>query len=316
MACGIAAKKAGLSYLIVERGCLVNSLYNYPVNMTFFSTAERLEIGGIPFMSVNPKPHRYEALEYYRKVTEIYKLNINLFESVENVTTQYDGIFTITTSRQTYQASNVVVATGFYDLPFLMNVPGENLPKVSHYYTDPHYYSFQNVVVVGSSNSAVDAALETWRKGAKVTMVIKGEGIGERVKYWVRPDIINRITEGSIKAYYHSSLQAIREKEVDIVTPNGQITLENDFVLALTGYQPDLNMLRKIGIILSDDDILCPTVHNDTMETNIPGIYLAGVVCGGMNTHRLFIENSREHADKIIKHIVRKEYIAARLKGE
>lgn len=316
LACGIAAKKAGLSYLIVERGCLVNSLYNYPVNMTFFSTAERLEIGGVPFMSVNPKPHRYEALEYYRKVTEIYKLNINLFESVENVAKQDDDIFSITTSRQTYQADNIVVATGFYDLPFLMNVPGESLPKVSHYYTDPHYYSFQNVVVVGSSNSAVDAALETWRKGAKVTMVVKGAGIGERVKYWVRPDIINRIAEGSIKAYYHSSLQAIREKEVDIVTPNGQITLENDFVLALTGYQPDLNMLRKIGIILSDDDILCPTVHNDTMETNIPGIYLAGVVCGGMNTHRLFIENSREHADKIIKHIVRKEYIAARLKGE
>lgn len=314
LACGIAAKKAGLSYIIVEKGCLVNSLYNYPVNMTFFSTSERLEIGGVPFMSVNPKPHRYEALEYYRKVTDIYKLNINLFETVEGIAKNDGGIFSITTSNATYQATNIVVATGFYDLPFLMNIPGENLSKVSHYYTDPHYYAFQNVIVVGASNSAVDAALETWRKGATVTMVIKGEGIGERVKYWVRPDIINRIAEGSIKAYYHSKVWAIREKEADIVTPDGLITIPNDFVLALTGYQPNLDMLRKMSISLSNDAVLCPTYDAETMETNIPGIYLAGVVCGGMNTHRLFIENSREHADKIIKHIAGKEFIIARHK--
>jgi thioredoxin reductase (NADPH) len=312
LACGIAAKKAGLSYVIMEKGCLVNSLYNYPVNMTFFSTAERLEIGGVPFMSLNPKPRRAEALEYYRKVTEIYALNIHLFEVVESVHKMDDGSFEITTARQTYQATNVVVSTGFYDLPFLMNVPGEHLPKVTHYYTDPHYYAFQDVIVVGASNSAVDAALETWRKGARVTMVVRDEGIGPRVKYWVRPDIINRIEEGSIKAYYHSTLAEIRDKEACILTPEGLITIPNDFVLALTGYQPNLTMLRNMGIQLSDDAVLCPAFSDDTMETNVPGIYLAGVICGGMNTHRLFIENSREHADKIIKHVVAKKFIGER----
>lgn len=303
LACGIAAQKAGLSYIIIEKGCLVNSLYNYPVNMTFFSTAERLEIGGVPFMSVNPKPHRYEAIEYYRKVTELYKLHIKLFEKVEAVTKNEDGSFNTTTIKGTYTSSNIIVASGFYDIPFLMNVPGEELNKVSHYYTDPHYYAFQKVVVVGASNSAVDAALETWRKGAEVTMVIRGEEIGKRVKYWVRPDIINRINEGSIKVHYNSTLAAIRQKEVDIQTPDGLLTIENDFVIALTGYQPDFNLLRSLGIQLSDDEILCPTYNNDTMETNVQGLYLAGVVCGGMNTHRLFIENSREHADKIIGNI-------------
>lgn len=304
LACGIAAKKAGLNYIIIEKGCLVNSLYNYPVNMTFFSTAERLEIGGVPFMSTNPKPHRYEAIEYYRKVTEIYKLNIHLFEMVTAVTKNTEGLFNISTSKGAYTAAKVILASGFYDIPFLMNVPGEELPKVTHYYTDPHYYAFQKVVVVGASNSAVDAALETWRKGAEVTMVIRGEDIGPRVKYWVRPDIINRIKEGSIKALYHSTIAAIRDKEVDVQTPDGLITLQNDFVIALTGYQPNFNLLRSLGIQLSDDEILCPTYHQDTMETNVHGLYLAGVVCGGMNTHRLFIENSREHAEKIIGHIV------------
>ena len=304
LACGIAAKKAGLTYIIIEKGCLVNSLYNYPVNMTFFSTAERLEIGGVPFMSVNPKPHRYEAIEYYRKVTEIYQLNIHLFETVESVTKNTGGQFDVSTTKGTYTATKVVLASGFYDIPFLMNVPGEELPKVTHYYTDPHYYAFQKVVVVGASNSAVDAALETWRKGAEVTMVIRGEDIGPRVKYWVRPDIINRIKEGSIKAIYHSTIAAIRNSEVDVQTPDGLVTLPNDFVIALTGYQPNFSLLRSLGIQLSNDEILCPTYHQDTMETNVPGLYLAGVVCGGMNTHRLFIENSREHADKIIGHIV------------
>lgn len=303
LACGIAAKKAGLNYVIIEKGCLVNSLYNYPVNMTFFSTAERLEIGGVPFMSTNPKPHRYEAIEYYRKVTEIHQLNIHLFETVAAVTKSTDGQFDVSTTKGTYTATKVILASGFYDLPFLMNVPGEELPKVTHYYTDPHYYAFQKVIVVGASNSAVDAALETWRKGAEVTMVIRGEDIGPRVKYWVRPDIINRIKEGSIKAMYHSTIAAIRDNEVDIQTPDGLVTLPNDFVIALTGYQPNFNLLRSLGIQLSDDEILCPTYHQDTMETNVPGLYLAGVVCGGMNTHRLFIENSREHADKIIAHI-------------
>jgi thioredoxin reductase (NADPH) len=271
--------------------------------MTFFSTSERLEIGGVPFMSVNPKPHRYEAIEYYRKVADIYKLNIRLFEKVEAVAKNEDSSFNITTSKHVYHASNIILASGFYDIPFLMNVPGEELPKVTHYYKDPHYYAFQKVIVVGASNSAVDAALETWRKGAEVTMVIRGEDIGQRVKYWVRPDIINRIKEGSIKAYYHSTIATIREKEVEVQTQDGLVTLANDFVIALTGYQPDFKLLRSLGIQLSDDAILSPTCHQDSMETNVKGLYLAGVVCGGMNTHRLFIENSREHADKIIRHI-------------
>jgi thioredoxin reductase (NADPH) len=303
LACGIAAKKAGLSYIIVEKGCLVNSLYNYPVNMTFFSTSERLEIGGIPFMSVNPKPHRYEAIEYYRKVADIFKLNIHLFEKVEAVTKDNDGYFNVTTLQQVYKAAHIIVASGFYDIPFLMNVQGEELPKVTHYYKDPHYYAFQKVIVVGASNSAVDAALETWRKGAEVTVIVRGDDIGQRVKYWVRPDIINRIKEGSIKAYYNSTVAVIREKEVDVQTPGGLITLQNDFVIALTGYQPDFTLLRNLGIQLSNDAILSPAYNQETMQTNVPGLYLAGVVCGGMNTHRLFIENSREHADKIIAHI-------------
>ncbi|MGI8951517.1 MAG: YpdA family putative bacillithiol disulfide reductase [Chitinophagaceae bacterium] len=304
LACGIAAKKGGLNYIIIERGCLVNSLYNYPVNMTFFSTAERLEIGGVPFMSLNPKPHRPEALEYYRRVALKYKLNIHLFEEVKNVEKINDEFFQIITSKKNYTAQNIIVATGFYDIPKYLNIPGENLPKVKHYYKDPHYYAFQKVVVVGASNSAVDAALETFRKGAEVTMVVRNEAIGKTVKYWVKPDIENRIKEGSIKAYFNSHLKAIHENEVDIETPEGLITIENDFVLAMTGYEPDFNFLKKLGIILSDDANQCPLYNSETMETNVPGIFLAGVVCGGFNTHKLFIENSREHAEKIVQFIV------------
>lgn len=304
MACAIAAQKAGLPYLILEKGCLVNSLYHYPLNMTFFSTSERLEIGQVPFVSNNPKPTRMEALEYYRRVAGSFHLNIHLFEEVLSVDRLSGAIaFRVTTSKAKYTADHIIIATGFYDIPYRLNVPGENLPKVTHYYKDPHFYAFQKVVVVGAQNSAVDAALETWRKGAEVTMVIKGEDIGKRVKYWVRPDILNRIQEGSIKALYHSSVTAIREHEVDIHTPDGMITLENDWVIAATGYQPNLDFLRKIGIRLSEDEVLSPYINEDTHETNVPGIYLAGVICGGMNTHRLFIENSREHADKIIQSI-------------
>lgn len=302
LACGIAAKKAGLSYLIIEKGCLVNSIYNYPVNMTFFSTADRLEIGGIPFMSLNNKPTRAEALEYYRKVTEIYQLNIQLFEKVEAVN-QQDSVFTIRTSVSEYFSTNIIVASGFYDLPNLLNIPGEALNKVVHYYKDPHFYAFKKVMIIGASNSAVDAALETWRKGAEVTMVINAPEIGERVKYWVRPDIINRIAEGSIKAYYNSSVKVIREKEVDIQTSDGLITIDNDFIIAMTGYLPDFNFLEKLGIHLSDDEKKYPDYNTETMMTNTEGIFLAGVVCGGMDTHKWFIENSRVHADKIIAHI-------------
>jgi thioredoxin reductase (NADPH) len=310
IACALEAKKRNIDYLILEKGTLVNSLYNYPVNMTFFSTSERLEIGGVPFVSNNPKPTRNEALEYYRRVASDNHINIHLFEEVININKIPTGngelYYEVETNKTKYNASHIIISTGFYDIPYLLNVPGENLPKVKHYYKDPHYYAFQKVIVVGAQNSAVDAALETWRKGAEVTMVIRGPEVGQRVKYWVRPDIENRIKEGSIKAYYNSRILAIKEKEVEIETPEGIIKLENDWVLALTGYQPDLPFLRKIGIELCNDESCKPTYKEDTHETNQKNIYLAGVICGGMNTHRLFIENSREHAVRILEDIAKK----------
>ena len=305
LAAAIEAQKAGIEYLIIEKGTLVHSLYNYPVNMTFFSTSERLEIGGVPFVSNNVKPTRNEALEYYRRVAESFKLNIHLFEEVKSIQ-KVSHLFGIETSKASYTADNIIIATGFYDIPYPLNVAGEDLPKVTHYYKDPHFYSFQDVVVVGAMNSGVDAALETWRKGARVTMVVRGEAIGSRVKYWVKPDIENRIKEGSIKAYFNSTIREIRLNEVDIETPEGIVTIKNDWVIAATGYQPNLKFLEEIGIELSDDAIRCPILDPETNETSVKGIYLAGVICGGMNTHRLFIENSREHAVKIIRAITAK----------
>lgn len=312
IACALEAKKREIDYLVLEKGTLVNSLYNYPVNMTFFSTSERLEIGGVPFISNNPKPHRSEALEYYRRVAKDNRINIRLFEEVKEVTGENSGkdnnaniVYHVNTSKDDYTAKFIIIATGFYDIPYLLNIPGEDLPKVKHYYRDPHFYAFQKVVVVGAQNSAVDAALETWRKGAEVTMVIRGPEIGQRVKYWVRPDIENRIKEGSIRAYFNSSLLAVRENEVDIKTPEGLITIENDWVLSMTGYQPNLSFLRKTGIELCEDETCKPAYNEETHETNRKHIYLAGVICGGMNTHRLFIENSREHAVKILDHIAK-----------
>ena len=302
MACAIEAQKANLSYLIIEKGALVNSLFNYPVFMTFFSTSQKLEIGGVPFVTISPKPNRNEAVEYYRRVAEKFNLNINLFERVNKVDKSEDEIFKINTSKADYTAKNVIVATGFYDVPLLLNVTGEDLPKVTHYYKDPHLYAFQNVVVVGANNSGVDAALETYRKGAKVTVIIRGNELGPHVKYWVRPDIENRIKEGEITALFNSELLEIRENEVDVKTPEGIKTISNDFVIAMTGYQPDFSMLRKFGINLPES--LCPAYNEDTMETNVKGLYLAGVVCGGMDTHKLFIENSRVHAEMILKNIV------------
>ncbi|HXB33992.1 MAG TPA: YpdA family putative bacillithiol disulfide reductase [Puia sp.] len=303
IACALEAHKAGLTYLVLEKGCLVNSLYNYPANMTFFSTSERIEIGGVPFVSNNVKPNRSEALEYYRRVAVSNRLNIHLQEAVVDIRRTVDA-FAIITANRTYHAANVILATGFYDIPVLMDIPGENLPKVTHYYKEPHFYALQKVLVVGASNSAVDAALETWRKGAEVSMVIRAEGIGARVKYWVKPDIENRIKEGSIKAYTRSTLAAIRPHEADIRTPEGIVTIPNDYVIALTGYKPNFEFLRKVGIILSDDERLQPYYDPATMETNIPGLYLAGVVCGGMNTHVWFIENSRIHAGMIVRNIL------------
>lgn len=303
MACAIEAKKAGLSYVIVEKGALVNSLYNYPVFMTFFSTSQRLEIGEVPFVSINPKPNRNEAIEYYRRVAEKFSLNIHLFERVDRVQKGEDGIFEVETAKRKYRTKYVIVSTGFYDVPVMMNIPGEDLPKVTHYYKDPHQYAFQRVVVVGANNSAIDAALETYRKGAQVTLVIRGHEIGSYVKYWVRPDIENRIKEGEIKVYYGSTLRAIALDSVEIETPEGTVTLENDFVIAMTGYTPDFKLLKNLGLELSGDGANCPVYNPETMESSIPGFYLAGVVCGGMDTHKWFIENSRVHAVQIFDHI-------------
>lgn len=302
MACGIACKNAGLDYVILEKGCLVNSLYHYPTTMTFFSTSERLELNNIPFVSNSVKPTRAEALEYYRRVAQNQELNIRLFEEVTGVLKE-EGQFRIQTTKDHYRADRLILATGFYDIPNLLGVPGEDLPKVRHYYKDPHYYAFQKVLVVGANNSAVDVALETFRKGAEVTMVVREPEIGKTVKYWVRPDIENRIAEGSIRAYFNSHLKEIRENEVVISTPEGDKMLENQWVLAMTGYQPNLDFLETLGIRLSEDEVRKPFYNEETMETNVPGLYLAGVICGGMDTRKLFIENSREHAMKIVQHI-------------
>lgn len=305
IACGLAAQKANFSFQIIEKGCLVNSLYNYPYTMTFFSTSEKLEVGGIPFVTISNKPVRAEALEYYRRVATSRELPINLFEEVYDVVREGDH-FNITSSKTTYRARYVILSTGFYDIAVNLNIPGEDLPKVRHYYQDPHYYSMQKVVVVGSSNSAIDVALETYRKGAEVTLVIRDSEISHRVKYWVRPDIINRIKEGSIKAYFNSNLKAIRPDEVDIETPEGPITIKNDFVMAMTGYKPNFEFLEKLGIKLSEEKFI-PKYDPETMETNVSGLYLAGVVCGGLDTHLWFIENSRIHADMIVNNILVKE---------
>ncbi|PYF70767.1 YpdA family putative bacillithiol disulfide reductase [Pedobacter nutrimenti] len=303
MACAIEAQKAGLSYVIVEKGALVNSLYNYPVFMTFFSTSQRLEIGGVPFVSINPKPNRNESVEYYRRVAEKFSMNIRLFEKVNDVQKKPDGHFEVQSSKATYEVRYVIIATGFYDVPVLMDIPGENLPKVAHYYKDPHLYAFQNVVVVGANNSAIDAALETYRKGAKVTLVVRGAEIGSYVKYWVRPDIENRIKEGEIKAFFNAELEQISERSVRIRTEKGLIDQENDFVIAMTGYKPDFSMLGRLGVELEENKGGVPVYNPDTMETNLQGLYLAGVVCGGRDTHKWFIENSRVHAEQIFAHI-------------
>ncbi|MEI2272019.1 YpdA family putative bacillithiol disulfide reductase [Sphingobacterium sp. ML3W] len=303
LACALEAKQANLNYLILEKGCLVNSLYNYPQNMTFFSSSERLEIGDIPFVTTNPKPRRTEALEYYRRIQQKFELDTHLFEEVLDIKKNETENFYVTTSKRSYTTRKVIIATGFYDIPMLLNIPGEELNKVRHYYDDPHYYSGQKVIVVGASNSSIDAALETFRKGAKVTLVIRSNEISPRVKYWVKPDIENRIAAGEIDVLYNSQLTAISETSVSIQTPTGITVLENDFVLALTGYRPNFDFLRKVGIDIPKQTPCIPHHNEQTMETNIKGLYLAGVVCGGLNTHLWFIENSRIHAKQIIAHI-------------
>ncbi|MCY0978098.1 YpdA family putative bacillithiol disulfide reductase [Chryseobacterium wangxinyae] len=303
--CALEAKKNDLNYLIIEKGTIVNSLYNYPLYMKFFSTADKLEIAEIPFISAAPKPGRQEALEYYQGIARQKDLKINLYEKVLKISKK-DEIFEIETSKSKYQSKNVIISTGFYDIPNLMQVPGENLDKVKHYYTEPYPYAKQKIVVVGSSNSSVDAALETYRKGADVTMIIRQSSISENVKYWVKPDIENRINEGSIKAHFNSELLEIKESSVIFKDEKEEIKeIENDFVLAMTGYLPDFDFLRNSGIDLQGD-FFNPVYNAETMESNIPNLYLAGVVCGGKDTHLWFIENSRIHAEMIVQHIISK----------
>ena len=301
--CALEAKKNNLTYLIVEKGTIVNSLYHYPLYMRFFSTAEKLEIAEIPFITTAPKPGRQDALEYYQGIARQKDLSINLYEKVLNVR-KNEEIFEVETSKSRYFAKNVIISTGFYDHPNTMNIPGENLEKVKHYYTEPYPFAQQKIVVVGSSNSAVDAALETYRKGAEVTMIIRHSEISKSVKYWVKPDIENRILEGSINAHFNAELTEIKENAVIFKDEKGELhEIENDFVLAMTGYLPDFDFLRNTGIRL-EGDFLNPYYNPETMETNIPNLYLAGVVCGGKDTHLWFIENSRIHANIIIKNIL------------
>ncbi|MBY5959999.1 YpdA family putative bacillithiol disulfide reductase [Membranicola marinus] len=308
LTCAIEAEKKGISYIVLEKGTLVDSLYHFPTNMTFFSTSALLEIGDVPFISHSDKPTRREALEYFRRVQEAWDLNIRFYEEVTAIEKNGE-LFSITTPKRNYKSSYVIVATGFYGQPKLMDVPGEELDKVRHYYQEAHPYLGQKVLVVGAANSACDVALELFHKGADVTMVVRGEGINPRVKYWIRPNIENRIKEGSIKAYFKSQILRIEEDQVLIQTPEGQKIIPNDYVLAMTGYVPDYPFLDKIGILRNDQEPGKPQVDPETLESNIENLFLAGVIVAGDRTSTLFIENSRVHAEIIMEQIKKKEKV-------
>ncbi len=299
MTVGIEAGKKGLKYLVIEKGMLVNTVFHFPTNMTFFSTSKLLEIGDVPFISHGEKPTRREALEYFRRVQETWDLKVNLYEKVSDIEGSR-GDFTVHTSKDTYKTAHVVIATGFYDRPHLMNIPGEDLPKVKHYYDEPHPYVDQKVAVIGAANSACDVALELYHKGSEVTMVIREDEISSRVKYWIRPNILNRIKEGSITAYFNSSVKEITERTIVIDTPDGRLELQNDFVMAMTGYEPDFPFLKKVGVNWETEGDRMLIYDDETHESDIPGIYVAGVVCGGMKTNKFFIENAKDHAEKIV----------------
>jgi thioredoxin reductase (NADPH) len=302
LAVAIALTRKNIPVKIIERGCLVNSIFHYPKNMTFFSTSERLEIGDVPFISHGHKPTRAEALEYYRRAAEHYSLDIHLYEEVQDISGE-DENFSVQTDKDIYSASKVVVATGFYDIARNMGIPGEELDKVTHYYDQAHKYAWQDIVIIGGGNSAVDAALETFRCNANVTLVVRRNSIKESVKYWVRPDIENRIKAGEIQAYFNSTVSKITPKTVTIEIPNGSKTIANDFVLAMTGYRPNIEMMQQLGIDITDDAKKMPLYNDKTLETNRKGMYVAGVVCGGMDTSSLFIENTRIHAKHIAEDI-------------
>ena len=303
LCCAIEAEKAGLDYLIIEKGVLVNSLFNFPINMTFFSTSKLLEVGEVPFISHSDKPTRRESLEYFRRVMEAWKLNISFYEEVEWIEKNEEGLFETITVKDTYYSKKVVLATGFYDNCRPLDVPGEDLPKVKHYYDEPHNYVGQRIVIVGAGNSACDVALETYYKGAEVTMVVRKPEIKPTVKYWIRPNIINRIKEGAIKAYFNAQVVEIMEDEVIIETPDGEEIIGNDFVLAMTGYKPDYDFFVRCGIQFEKDVFKTPVHNSETLETNISGMYMAGVNVAGLHTSKLFIENTRVHAEMILKDI-------------
>jgi thioredoxin reductase (NADPH) len=310
LACAIEARRAGFTAMNVDKGCLVNSLFHYPANMTFFTTPELLEIGDIPFPSPNQKPTRAEALEYYRKVAEFYKLTVRQYEGVQRVTGD-DGNFEVHTTDmhgrgRKYCARKLIISTGYYDLPNLMNIPGEDLPKVFHYYREPHPYFDCDVLVVGAKNSAAIAALELWRHGSRVTMVHRGEGIHSHVKYWIKPDIENRIKAGQVKAYFGSTVKEIRLDEVVLNTPEGEKTIANDFVFAMTGYYPDFTFLRSLGVSCPEGKEMKPVCDPESLESNVPGIYLAGVIVAGTRTSEIFIENGRFHGAQIARDLKKK----------
>jgi thioredoxin reductase (NADPH) len=305
LSCGIEAKKNNLEYLIIDKGMLVNSIFNYPTNTTFFSTSDKLEIGDIPFISHNVKPTRTEALEYYRRVSNSWELNLSLYNEVLKIKNEND-YFSITTQNGKFESRNIVICTGFYDIPYLLNIPGENLDKVLHYYNESHPYYQMEIAIVGAGNSAVDVALDTYRKGAKsVTMVIRENEVGENIKYWVKPDIMNRINNKEIQAYFNSEITEIKEKSITVKTPEKNLELKNDFVLAMTGYQPNYNLLENLNVEILDDEFKTPSYNEKTMKTNIEGVFLAGVICGGLKTNKWFIENSRDHAEKILATIIK-----------
>jgi thioredoxin reductase (NADPH) len=298
LACAIEGLRRQRRVLVLEKGCFLNTIWNFPLGMTFFSTSDRLEIGGVPFVSHGPKPARAEALEYYRRVKDLWKIPVRTYEPVEGI----DGVrgdFTARTAKGAYCCRHVILAMGFYDRPNLMGIPGEELPKVTHYYREPYPYVDQKLLVVGGGNSAVDAALETYRKGARVTLVTRGTELDDSVKYWIRPDMENRILEGSVKAYFSTTVKEIAEEEVVLTTPDGEVVLENDFVLAMTGYRPDYEFLARVGVECSDSPVMEPVFDAATYETGVPGVFLAGVICNGMQVGKWLIENSRVHGEKI-----------------
>jgi thioredoxin reductase (NADPH) len=304
LACAIEAQKAGLRVVVVDKGCLCNSLFHYPAHMTFFTTSELLEIGNIPFPSPNAKPTRNEALEYYRGVAAHYRLNVCTYQRVVRVTGA-DGGFTVHTVDRfgragALKARKLALSTGYYDLPNLMRIPGEELSKVHHYYDDPHPYFGNDVVVIGGKNSAAIAALELWRHGAHVTLIHRGTAVEPNVKYWIKPDIENRIKNGEVKAYFESQVVEITENSVTVETPQGTVTLPNDFVFAMTGYHPDFDFLEQLGVRLDGEDRM-PVCDPETLESNVPGIYLAGVIVAGARTSEIFIENGRFHGSQIAR---------------